>query len=394
MDVRQTLVTEESYSDTAERRKLLASNFGVPSTSPLPPEWQAFLSTLSIVSYAAQVDIVREGDDGDALYIIESGMARVSQEDKQRGGSRQIGELHSGDIIGELSLLTGESRAATVSAASGVSAIRLKRQDFENLLRTYPALNGLLLGKKYQRLTRLYHQLEQKNEELKSALDARVELGTLFIFVVVLISAYAFILELFKSHFFLSLPYAHTLEFALSRCLEATTLTLIVWILRSSRIPLSEFGVNIDGAGKAVIEAVLISFVVVLGLVGLKYLGLQTGNNPFPNQILINWNYWDWTYVSYIAVAPLQEFIARGVFQNSVTRLLVSKRAAFWATLVTSVLFGALHLHTSIVLGAAAFFTSLLWGWMFARQRSLVGVSISHFIIGDCTGLLGFWTIV
>lgn len=94
--------------------------------------------------------------------------------------------------------------------------------------------------------------------------------------------------------------------------------------------------------------------------------------DPFPNETLINWTYWDWTYVSYILVAPLQEFIARGVFQNTVARLIMSKRAAFWSILVTAVLFGTLHLHTSMVLGIAAFTTSWLWGWMFARQRSLI----------------------
>ncbi|TXK76410.1 cyclic nucleotide-binding domain-containing protein [Paenibacillus sp. N3.4] len=392
MGIRSKIVHEEAYSETVERRSLLVTNFDMPSANPLPREWEAFLAALRIVSYAPQADIVREGEQGDALYVIESGMATVWQEDKQ-GGRRQVGELHKGDIIGELSLLTGASRAATVSAVMEVSAIRLNRQDFEDLLQAYPSLSGLFLSKNYKRLSASYYELEQKNGELITALHARVELSSLFICVVLLMSVYAFILGFFKSDTFLSLSFANTLAFVLTRFLEVITLLIILWILRSSRMPLREFGVNANDFGKTVFESILVSAAVVVGLIALKYGVLQLELNPFPNQILINWHYWDWTYVSYIVVAPLQEFIARGVFQNTVARLIVSKRAVFWSILITSVLFGALHLHTSIGLGMAAFMTSWLWGWMFARQRTLIGVGLSHFIIGNCAGLLGFWTI-
>jgi CheY-like chemotaxis protein len=241
------------------------------------------------------------------------------------------------------------------------------------------------------------HQIEEQNlhleERVEAALHARVEMGSMFISVVVLMSVYAFILEFFKSALFLSLPSANTLEFTFNCFLEGTSLLFIIWILRSSRLQLSEFGVNAHGLKKMVLESLLVSAVVIACLIEIKNYILHSGHNPFPNQTLINWDYLSMTYVTYIVVAPLQEFIARGVFQNSVARLLVSKRSAFWSILTTSVLFAALHLHTSIALGVAAFISSWLWGWMFARQRSLIGVGLSHFLIGNCAGLLGLWTI-
>lgn len=241
------------------------------------------------------------------------------------------------------------------------------------------------------------HQIEEHNlhleERVEAALHARVEMGSMFISVVVLMSVYAFILEFFKSNLFLSLSSASTLEFTFNCFLEGTSLLFIIWILRSSRLRLSEFGINAHGFKKMVLESLLVSAVVIVCLIALKNYILHSGHNPFPNQTLINWSYWNMTYVTYMVVAPLQEFIARGVFQNSVARLLVSKRSAFWAILTTSVLFAALHLHTSIALGVAAFISSWLWGWMFARQRSLIGVGLSHFLIGNCAALLGLWTI-
>jgi hypothetical protein len=48
--------------------------------------------------------------------------------------------------------------------------------------------------------------------------------------------------------------------------------------------------------------------------------------------------------------------------------------------------------YSSIALATAALLTSWLWGWMYHRQKTLVGVSLSHFLIGNATGLMGYWT--
>ena len=364
-----------SYTDNVNRRSLLASVFAMPEDDPLPQEWEALLDALTIVVYDPHEIIVLEGDPGDALYIIESGKAFVCNEDKKNGRKR-IGELLAGDIIGELALLTGAARAATVSAATAVTVLQLRRKDFEGLSQIYPTLSGSILSKNYKRLTNSYHQLAERNEQLKASNYAQVELGTIFICVVLLMSVYSFVLSYFKSDLFLALSFAETIKFVVTRCLEVTTFLIIFWMLRSSKIPLREFGLNLIAIRKQTLESVWISSLIILCLLGLKYVGIKTGHNPFPNETLINWTYWNWTYVSYILVAPLQEFIARGVFQSTVARLIVSKRSAFLSILVTSVLFGALHLHTSVTLGIAAFTTSWLWGWMFARKRSLLGVGI------------------
>lgn len=381
------------FTENINRRSLLASTFAMPEYGPLPQEWEAFLNALIAVKYEPQDIIVLEGESGDALYIIESGTAFVWNEDKN-DGRKLIGELIAGDIIGELALLTGAARAATVTAATVVSVLQLRREDFEGLSQIYPILSGSILSKNYKRLTTSYHQLAERNKQLKASNRAQVELGTIFVCVVLLVSVYSFVLSYFQSELFLAISFAETIKFVATRCLEAITFLIIFWMLRASKIPLREFGLNLIGIRKQTLESVWISSLIILSLLGLKYVGIVTGHNPFPNETLINWTYWDWSYVGYILIAPLQEFIARGVFQSTVARLIVSKHSAFLSILVTSVLFGALHLHTSVMLGMAAFTTSWLWGWMFARQRSLVGVGISHFMIGNFAGLLGFWTLL
>jgi membrane protease YdiL (CAAX protease family) len=88
----------------------------------------------------------------------------------------------------------------------------------------------------------------------------------------------------------------------------------------------------------------------------------------------------------------VQEFIARGTVQGTLERLFSGRHRGFLAILVTSLLFGSLHVYSSIPLAVSALLTSWLWGWMYNRQQTLAGVSLSHFLIGNAAGLMGYWT--
>jgi len=72
--------------------------------------------------------ILTEGEYGDALYIIVGGKATVS-----RGGHR-LGELSEADCFGEMAVLTGETRSATVEAATDCLLLRIEQADFHRIL--------------------------------------------------------------------------------------------------------------------------------------------------------------------------------------------------------------------------------------------------------------------
>jgi membrane protease YdiL (CAAX protease family) len=85
----------------------------------------------------------------------------------------------------------------------------------------------------------------------------------------------------------------------------------------------------------------------------------------------------------YLALAPLQEFVARCCLQAPLHAFLSgSGHRRVWSILVSDLVFSAAHAHISIVFAAAAFIPGLLWGWIFARTNSLIAVSASHFLIG------------
>lgn len=84
--------------------------------------------------------IVREGDEGDALFVLLSGTAEV-----QRGGET-VATLGPGDYFGELALLDPAPRAATVTASSDSELAVLGLRMFRVLLRELPPLGAKLLG--------------------------------------------------------------------------------------------------------------------------------------------------------------------------------------------------------------------------------------------------------
>jgi CRP-like cAMP-binding protein len=101
------------------------------------------------VQFAPGEAIVREGDPGDAFYVITSGNAVVKQNGTQL---RQLGE---GDFFGEISLIDGQPRSATITATDEVSVLTLGRTEFQRLIDEHPSVRLELLMALTERLRKV-----------------------------------------------------------------------------------------------------------------------------------------------------------------------------------------------------------------------------------------------
>ncbi|MBA2720348.1 MAG: cyclic nucleotide-binding domain-containing protein [Chloroflexi bacterium] len=91
--------------------------------------------------------IVTEGDRADRFYIIESGTFTVSRADPAAPGAhRVLRQLGRDDVFGELGLLTGAPRSATVTAETDGVLLALDRRDFLAMVARTGTLRGRLLG--------------------------------------------------------------------------------------------------------------------------------------------------------------------------------------------------------------------------------------------------------
>jgi len=82
--------------------------------------------------------LFRQGDPGESLYALVSG--RVAIRAERDGEEVVIGEAGRGETIGEMALLTGEPRSATVVAIRDTVLVRLPRGAFDRLLEDHPRM--------------------------------------------------------------------------------------------------------------------------------------------------------------------------------------------------------------------------------------------------------------
>jgi CRP-like cAMP-binding protein len=105
------------------------------------------------VSFDAGQAIVERGDAGDAMYIIVSGAAEVDV-----GG--RFHRLERGDFFGEMAVLAGKKREATVKAAEPVQALRIHADDFKVFLLANPQVAVGMLQSLVERLREVQDRLD------------------------------------------------------------------------------------------------------------------------------------------------------------------------------------------------------------------------------------------
>jgi CRP-like cAMP-binding protein len=88
--------------------------------------------------------IIVEGTEGTSLFVVGEGQleALVRQRD---GVDKVIGLKQRGDVIGEISLLTGERRTATVRAVDGAVVYEIGKQQYEPIIKARPAIVNQLV---------------------------------------------------------------------------------------------------------------------------------------------------------------------------------------------------------------------------------------------------------
>ena len=87
---------------------------------------------------------------GETFYVLIEGEAKVTGD-----GGRTLARLIPGDFFGEISLMDGGPRTATVVSETPITALALKRKDFQSMLESEPKVTVGLLKHAAQLLRRL-----------------------------------------------------------------------------------------------------------------------------------------------------------------------------------------------------------------------------------------------
>ncbi len=84
--------------------------------------------------FVAGDPIFAENEPGDALYLVVEGQVRVHRSDKQ------LAVLSVRDVVGEMAVLDGESRSASVTVVNSATLLKIGRDDFRDILSERPEI--------------------------------------------------------------------------------------------------------------------------------------------------------------------------------------------------------------------------------------------------------------
>ena len=102
---------------------------------------------LQPVQVTAGTVVIREGDPADRFYIIESGTYAVDQVDRGTGLARRLRSMGPDEVFGELGLMRGTPRTATVTATTDGRLLALDGADFLELLNAAPDVSSRMLDR-------------------------------------------------------------------------------------------------------------------------------------------------------------------------------------------------------------------------------------------------------
>jgi hypothetical protein len=103
------------------------------------PDLVAVIQGLELQTFGPGDILILEGDPGTSLFVITSGVVRafVKQPD---GKNKQVREMGEGSFFGEIAVLSGKPRTATVTAKTQVEALILERKTLDNIVKTHPSV--------------------------------------------------------------------------------------------------------------------------------------------------------------------------------------------------------------------------------------------------------------
>ncbi len=142
----------------------------VPIFSSLPEEAIREMGNAATIVTAKKGDhLINEGEQGDALYIINYGVARVYT--NQEGAELNLALLRAGDYFGEWSLLSGAPRAASVAAVTQMELVRLGCEEFLDFIRKYPNIR--------ESIDLVAHERKNRTEFARSAPESSQDVQTI-----------------------------------------------------------------------------------------------------------------------------------------------------------------------------------------------------------------------
>ena len=180
------------------------------------------------------------------------------------------------------------------------------------------------------------------------------------------------------------IPGARTLMNSLFMLLPAAG---SIYVATQSALPIELLGLSWrnwkNNAREAVVLSLAFCAVLTLILFVLRILVPSLAHMPV---VILSADTLAWpilpSMILYVLLTPLQEFLARGALQGPLEQVFTGRYRHLAANIMANLMFSVFHQHLGLSFAIMVLVPGFFWGWLFSRQKTLVGVSISHAIIG------------
>lgn len=359
-------------------------------------ELRSILHFFTEVSLDVNEFLIEEGREASIdLYLVLSGNLEVIRrtDTSTRDAALwtvqtdfTIAALSSGDTFGELSFMKGGSRSASIRCTRASVLLSLSPDAFAQLEHSFPRSSSQMMKNMLGYVgERLKQTTDNEVNALKTKLQSSIissKANLFFSYVIGLLCVYNLAIQVMTN---LSMD-ANRASLISAGIIMVFSGVLVVMI-RQSRLPIHFFGLSTRNWKPAVRESLLWSTIIIAVLIAVKWSLIQY----VPRYSELTVFKFDPTHQKYLAFnfalyglhSPIQEFIARGVLQGSLQHFFRGKHITFRAIVISNALFSATHVHLlGGLLGVIVFVPGLFWGWLYSRHENLIGVSISHIMIG------------
>jgi len=337
--------------------------------------------------------LFHEGDAGESFFLIEGGSIAILKKDPTSEQEIPLAALHGGEIIGEMASLGGGHRTTSAKALTATHLLELSLEE----LSRYPQIREIYLHLKSKLPKVLTRRVISSNNALvegyKNKIEhekARAALGDFIVHLMILLFLYIFAIKLISvlkieavSTTVISIPVLLVFGAAMLR------------LMKKSGCPWSMYGFTFKGTKRALVESFFFSLPVFGVVVLYKWVMIHidpafrhlsifhvtAGLNPDTTRE-VSYLLIALLVLGYAIFVPVQEMIYRGAMQNTLEKFLIGKNKTVLAIFISNLPFSLIHIHVSLVLTILVYFFGIFWGWLYARQRTLVGCIFSHFLVG------------
>jgi small-conductance mechanosensitive channel/CRP-like cAMP-binding protein len=181
--ISQTVELSRAVHRDPDEEQTIARRVEILRSAPifrvLPDEAAKRLATsCREVVFAPGELIIRQGEDGESMYIVTDGSVDVHMIGES-GMSEYVATLEAGQFFGEMSLLTGEKRTANVMAMTTVTCVRVGKPCLTRLFELHPEVASDIAGVVGGRQAELAVTRERLDGEQQRVLAARSRLALL-----------------------------------------------------------------------------------------------------------------------------------------------------------------------------------------------------------------------